>query len=132
MRTKAPGQVWRSGFGRLVVIATLVVPAVASAAQYQARVRWMPGGTEPVAGYRIYQRTLGGVYGEPIDAGLPAPATDGTFDHVWPNLDTALGYAFVVTAYLTDGTESLASNELELDPIVNEPPPPPTTTSSTS
>ena len=86
----------------------------AVAETYAVRLHWQSSTDPDVAGYSAYIRPLDGSYGPPQDLGLPAPETDATLSFVVGGLDAATGYAFALTAYLADGTESGLSNELEV------------------
>lgn len=97
-----------------VVATVLPLVGTANAQTFAVRVRWLPSASPGVAGYRVYQRVLTGAYGVPYDAGLPAPAVDGTLGYTVTGLETTVSYAFRVTAYAADGTESAPSNELVL------------------
>ena len=86
----------------------------AVAETYAVRLHWESSTDPGVTGYSAYIRPLDGSYSPPQDLGLPAPETDGTLSLVVGGLDAATGYAFALTAYLADGTESGLSNELEV------------------
>ena len=86
----------------------------AVAETYAVRLHWQSSTDPNVAGYSAYIRPLEGSYGPPEDLGLPAPEIDGTLSLVVGGLDAATDYAFALTAYLADGTESGLSNELEV------------------
>jgi hypothetical protein len=107
------------------LVGMLWVAAPVWAGTYTAKVRWQPSTDPTVAGYHVYTRMLTGSYGTPQDAGNPTPAADGTMSCLVTGLDSAVGYAFAVTAYESNGNESAFSNELTL------PPQPTTTTTST-
>jgi len=98
----------------VLICLQLCAAGTASAETYAVRLRWQPSADPGVAGYRAYVRPLDGSYGPPQDLGLPAPQSDGTLSVVIGGLDAAKGYAFALTAYLADGTESGLSNELEI------------------
>src|SRR5437016_6349893 len=91
-----------------------VVPTLAQAVTFTAMVQWQPSTSPGVVGYHVYARTLTGTYGAPINAGMPTLAGDGTMSSDVGGLDAAVGHAFTVTAYASDGTESALSNELTL------------------
>lgn len=91
----------------------LSVPRGVEAA-YTASLRWAPNGDAGTVGYRVYTRTLSGAWGAPQDAGLPAPGGDGTLSAAVSGLDVRTDYAFAVSAYRSDGTESAKSNERSL------------------
>ena len=63
-----------------------------------------------VAGYRVYTRYAGDVYADPIDVGMPHN-DDDTVSVVVKHVDDTQDYAFAVTAYMHDGSESPLSNE---------------------
>jgi len=109
----------------MLLCLTLSVPA--EAAVFSARVHWAPSPTAGVTGYRVYTRAVGGVWGAPIDAGLPTPAGDGTLSAIVTNLDVTVAYGFAVAAYNTGGIESATSNEITLAALVTT-----TTTATTS
>jgi len=103
------------GLRSLAFVGALVVsPALAHASTVSARVDWQPSGSPGVTGYRIYRRPTGGSYDSITDAGSPAPGADGTLAGVVSGLDASTAYAFSVTAYRSDGTESAHSNEIVL------------------
>ena len=104
-----------------------VVPTLAQAVTFTAMVQWQPSTSPGVVGYHVYARTLTGTYGAPINAGMPTLAGDGTMSSDVGGLDAAVGHAFTVTAYASDGTESALSNELTLPVQLTT-----TTTSSTT
>src|SRR6266436_1980841 len=104
-----------------------VVPTLAQAVTFTAMVQWQPSTSPGVVGYHVYARTLTGTYGAPINAGMPTVAGDGTMSSDVGGLDAAVGHAFTVTAYASDGTESALSNELTLPVQLTT-----TTTSSTT
>src|SRR5262249_1733128 len=96
-------------------------PTIAVAETFAVRLRWQPSADPSVSGYRAYVRRLDPSYGPPQDLGLPALEIDGTLSSILGGLDAASGYAFALTAYLADGTESGLSNELEV-PALSTPP----------
>jgi hypothetical protein len=100
---------WRLGW---LVGALCAAPLQARAQTYTASVVWQPDAGGGVAGYHVYTRTLDAAYGAPLDAGLPAPAPDGTMSYLVAGLDATVAHAFAVTAYATDGSESAFSNEI--------------------
>ena len=91
-----------------------VVPTLAQAVTFTAMVRWQLSTSPGVVGSHVYARTLTGTYGAPINAGMPTLAGDGTMTFDVAGLDAAVGHAFTVSAYASDGTESAFSNELTL------------------
>ena len=101
-----------------LVASALLAPVAAGAASYSAsysaRARWQPSGDAGVTGYRVYTRPPGGAFVLALDAGLPAPAIDGTMAAVLRGLDVCTAHGVVVTAYRADGTESAFSNEITL------------------
>ena len=104
----------------------LLFSRAAAAAPGDVRVRWQPSPTANVAGYRVHPRLAGGPWGASIEVGLPAPAADGSLAAVVTGFDAVDGWSFAVTAYLSDGRESVRSNEMALTQ------PGTTTTTSTS
>src|SRR5579885_2638997 len=105
MRTRWWGLGWLVG-------ALCAAPLQARAQTYTASVVWQPDAGGAAAGYHVYTRTLDAAYGAPLDAGLPAPAPDGTMSYLVADLDATVAHAFVVTAYASDGSESAFSNEI--------------------
>ncbi len=93
-----------------------LAPALAAASTFSVRVRWQPSTSPGVVGYRIYRRPAGGTNDMVLDVGSPPPASDGTLASVVTGQDTAIGYAFSVTAYRADGLESAHSNEIVIGP----------------
>jgi len=105
---------------------------LAHAATYGALVRWLPS-PAPVAGYHVWVRPVAGSYGTPLDAGLPAPAADGSLGFTATGLALGTSYAFALSAYAASGAESTRSNEI----VVQSPPTttttrPPASTSTTT
>ncbi|HYV57947.1 MAG TPA: fibronectin type III domain-containing protein [Candidatus Nitrosopolaris sp.] len=97
------------------IVAMVVVGAVAArAGRSVIRVRWEPSPSDDIAGYRVYTRPLDAPYGNPRDVGLPPVQSDGTVSSLLPDIERTGDYAFAVTAYTADGTESDLSNELVL------------------
>jgi hypothetical protein len=94
--------------------AAVVAFAAADAEAYTARVRWQPSPDAGVTGYKIYRRTLGGIYATGQDVGEPAAGGDGTITVQVTSLDVRTDYAFAVTAYTASASESGLSNELLL------------------
>jgi hypothetical protein len=90
-------------------LSATLLPSPAHADRIQVRVRWMRAAGD-VAGYRVYARYAGDVYGDPIDVGMPAADGD-TLSTVVKRVDDTQDYAFAVTAYWSDGSESSLSNE---------------------
>jgi len=107
-----PSSIYLAWWAIVCLHACAATTAVAET--YAVRLHWQPSTDPGVAGYRAYIRPLDGSYGPPQDLGLPAPETDGTLSFDVGGLDGATGYAFALTAYLADGTESGLSNELEV------------------
>jgi fibronectin type 3 domain-containing protein len=68
---------------------------------------WEASEGSDLAGYKIYQATAPGAYGEPI-ATVPMNVTSYTV----PGLASGTTYFFTVTAYNTDGAESSFSREV--------------------
>ena len=126
----------RKDTGRRATWALLALLAggtgTAHGAIFSARVRWLPSTGPGVTGYRLYQRTLGGSYGTPYDAGLPQPAADGTLGYTVSGLDTAITYVFMMTAYGANGSESAGSNEVTLAAVATTTTTPSTTTTTPS
>jgi hypothetical protein len=98
----------------VAALGLLLGPLSGEAHAYAARLRWQPSTDPTVGGYRIYRRPLGGWYGAAENVGIPPADGAGTLSHVITGLDASTDYAFAVTAYSTDGTESGFSNELIL------------------
>ena len=71
---------------------------------YTASLTWDPTLDTTVVGYKVYMGTTSGVYGSPIALG-------NVTSYVLNNLPVAT-YYFVVTAFNTNGIESLPSNEV--------------------
>ena len=69
--------------------------------------RWDPSTDSDLAGYKIYSSVSSGFYGPPI-ATLPASVTM----YQATGLATGVTYFFVVSAYNSEGVESLHSNEV--------------------
>ena len=90
----------------------LATPALSGATN--VRVRWLPSPSSGVTGYRIWTRLPTGGYGAPVDAGLPAPAADGSIAAVLSNVDASTSHVFAVTAYAKGEPESAMSNEVTL------------------
>ena len=74
-------------------------------AQTSVNLAWDASGSGTVIGYRLYVGTQSGHYGQIIDAGNALSAGI-------PNLAAGTTYYFVVTAYDSNGSESLPSNEV--------------------
>ena len=106
-----PSSIYLAGWAIVCLHTCAATTAVAET--YAVRLHWQSSTDPDVAGYSAYIRPLDGSYGPPQDLGLPAPETDATLSFVVGGLDAATGYAFALTAYLADGTESGLSNELE-------------------
>jgi len=104
----------RGWFATLWLLLGLTLAGPADAAVISARVRWQPSATAGVVGYHVYARVSGGAWGAPVDAGLPAPANDGSMSMTIPNLDATVAHGFAVAAYQTAGVDSVLSNELTL------------------
>ncbi len=87
-------------------------PAAALTTTYAVRVRWKPVSDATVAGYHVWVRPLSSATATPQNAGLPTPAADGTMSYTLGGLDVRTDYAFSVSDYRRDGTESPRSNEV--------------------
>jgi fibronectin type III domain protein len=109
------------------IVGVLLLCTGAQGATRSAVVRWSASPSANVAGYRVYVRPVGSTIGVPRDAGLPAPAGDGSLSFVVSGLDTTASYGFAVTA-VTPTAESPLSNEIVLAGTA----PPATTTTSTA
>ena len=100
-------------------------PAAALTTTYAVRVRWKPVSDATVAGYHVWVRPLSSATATPQNAGLPTPAADGTMSYTLGGLDVRTDYAFSVSDYRRDGTESPRSNEVmsgyaQVAPLVDE------------
>src|SRR5262245_26298745 len=94
--------------------ATLGLAALLLASEARAvavHVRWEASADPSVTGYNVYVRAREQPYAAPRDAGLPAPAEDGSLGYVVGDLDASSDYVFAVTAYAPN-RESPLSNEL--------------------
>ena len=80
-------------------------------------VYWSQGNETNVAGYKIYYGTGSGVYGDPLNVGL-------TYRFMLTGLVNDKKYYLCVTAYDTDGNESLMSAELTATPKDEDTDPP--------
>lgn len=89
----------------------LLASTPACADRMNVRVRWEAGAGGSAAGYRIHMRYANDFYGEPLDVGLPEAEESGAMSAVVKSVDGSQDYAFAVTAYAADGTESSLSNE---------------------
>lgn len=69
--------------------------------------QWDPNTEPDLAGYKVYSSTLSGLYGDPI-ATLPPSVT--TYQST--GLVKGVTYFFVVSAYNSQGIESLPSEEV--------------------
>ena len=69
--------------------------------------QWDPNTEPDLAGYKVYSSTLSGLYGDPI-ATLPPSVT--TYQST--GLVKGVTYFFVVSAYNSQGVESLPSEEV--------------------
>ena len=74
-------------------------------AQTSVNLAWDASRSGTVMGYRLYEGTQSGHYGQMIDAGNALSATI-------PNLAAGTTYYFVATVYDSNGSESLPSNEV--------------------
>lgn len=81
--------------------------AQAPAATASLTFQWDPVAVSDLAGYKIYRSTTAGSYGASI-AVLPASATT----YQMTNLTKGVTYFFAVSAYDTNGNESLFSSEV--------------------
>lgn len=72
-----------------------------------ATLSWGAGEGSDLVGYKIYQATAPGAYGEPI-ATVPMNVTS----YAVSGLKSGTTYFFTVTAYQSNGTESPFSNEV--------------------
>jgi hypothetical protein len=101
-------------WGGMLAGTMLVTPGAADAASFRARARWKPSTDTAVTDYRVYTRPAGGTFALALDAGLPAPGSDGSIAVVLSSLDECTTHGFVVTAVHADGSESGLSNEVTL------------------
>jgi hypothetical protein len=93
-------------------LAALVLASLATEAPGVAvRVRWEASPDPSVTGYNVYVRERAESYATPRDAGLPAPADDGSLGFLVDDLDATSVYVFAVSAYAPNA-ESPLSNEL--------------------
>jgi hypothetical protein len=69
--------------------------------------QWDPNTEPDLAGYKVYSSTLSGLYGDPI-ATLPPSVT--TYQST--GLVKGVTYFFVISAYNSQGIESLPSEEV--------------------
>src|SRR5262245_16443856 len=77
-------------------MALACVPSLAGAVG--ARVRWLPSPDVRVVGYFVYVRSAGAPSTTPIDAGLPARASDGSMRYDITNLSPG-AYVFAVSGH---------------------------------
>jgi hypothetical protein len=91
-----------------------LAPGAASAAIRSARVAWMPGPGAGIVGYNVWVREAGDGFTLPIDAGLPTLVNGNQMRREIPGLDDTRDYAFAVTGYLADGSQTALSNQILL------------------
>jgi hypothetical protein len=91
---------------KLVIVALLAWCLCGTAWAADVTLQW-DANTEPdLAGYKIYQGTASGVYGEPI------PVSKDLTEHTLTGLPDNVFLYFVMTAHDTEGLESDFSNEV--------------------
>jgi hypothetical protein len=95
-----------------MLAAAIVALAASRVAAFDAQVGWTP--VQSVAGYRLYVRQNGQVYGAGLDLGLLQAGTDGVVRYVDRGLPTGVVNYVAVTAYDGSGRESAPSNELSV------------------
>lgn len=98
----------------------LMLAADPSFAAGKAILSWDANTEADLAGYKVYQGTVSGVYGPPTDVGKTATPLAPT--HTFPSLADGT-YFFAVTAYDTSGNESGFS--LEVSKAIDSTPPKP-------
>jgi hypothetical protein len=116
----------RTALAIVLVLAVLAAPV--GGVPRVVRVRWQPSVTPGVLGYRVYVRqTTQGLFGPPIDVGLPVPEGDGTLSATLADIDDGVGWVFALSAVGAGNAESDLSNAIEFGtPTVT------TTTSTTT
>ena len=85
------------------ILAILAIAGIAQAATLQ--ISWNANPDTDLAGYKVYQGTASGQYGEPVDVGN----VTGHVMEITPQYGGT--YYFAVTAYDTSGNESGYSDE---------------------
>ncbi len=78
---------------------------ISNAAGESVTLQWDANSEADLAGYKLTYGTVSGAYTETVDAGNATTATAA-------NLNAGTTYYFVVTAYNTEGLDSLPSNEV--------------------
>ena len=85
------------------ILAILAIAGIAQAATLQ--ISWNANPDTDLAGYKVYQGTASGQYGEPVDVGN----VTGHVMEITPQYGAT--YYFALTAYDTSGNESGYSDE---------------------
>ena len=85
------------------ILAILAIAGIAQAATLQ--ISWNANPDTDLAGYKVYQGTASGQYGEPVDVGN----VTGHVMEITPEYGAT--YYFALTAYDTSGNESGYSDE---------------------
>lgn len=90
-------------------MSNLVVASTGESTANPVKLAWDQNSESDVTGYKLYYGTAPGVYGTTIDVGntVIGSVTGLTYDTT---------YYFAVTAYNTEGLESLHSNEISYTP----------------
>lgn len=91
----------------LTILSFLCVVSIASADPVTLSWDAHPG---PIAGFKVYQSVVPGVYGDPTATIQSSTATSHSFDV--PQTQLATTYYFTITAFKPSGVESVKSNEV--------------------
>jgi len=95
----------------IILLFSVSVSHAQSVATGKATLSWDSNTEADLAGYRVYQSQVSGVYTSPPVADIPAPVI-GTPSFQISSLSEDQTYFWVVTAYDNSGNESGFSNEV--------------------
>lgn len=94
----------QAGFGLLCCL-FLIPNTLQAAAANSVMLQWAANSESDLAGYKVYQGTSAGVYGQALEVGKVTTYTI-------TNLQAGLTYYFALTAYDLNGNESYPSKEV--------------------
>jgi hypothetical protein len=93
-----------------LAVTLLSLPAVG--APRDRLLRWIVPPDDDVAGYKVYVALGSMEYDEGVDIGFRLPDAEGVASYLYGGLESDTDYYVVMTAYDTEGLESVFSNEI--------------------
>ena len=115
-------RVLRHNFVRsLAALVVTLLSQPAAGAPRDHLLRWIVPPDDDVAGYKVYFALRSMDYDEGVDIELRLPDSQGIAYYLYGGLESDSDYFVVMTAYDTEGFESVFSNEIVIEALACDP-----------